>query len=165
MKKLIAIFMVTMMLVLAVGCSSNKGKRDPVLSEDLTKVLEKIYDTADLDDELKDYFKDYEQVKLDESNVESYLRSSDIKFKEGLCSVPMMNAIPYQLVLVRLDENADVEAVKKEIKENANPRKWVCVEADEVDVESIYNTILFLMCEKQDATPIKEAFMNLAEAK
>ena len=36
MKKLIAIFMVTMMLVLAVGCSSNKGKRDPVLSEDLT---------------------------------------------------------------------------------------------------------------------------------
>ena len=42
MKKLIAIFMVTMMLVLAVGCSSNKGKRDPVLSEDLTKVLEKI---------------------------------------------------------------------------------------------------------------------------
>ena len=118
MKKLIAIFMATMMLVLAVGCSSNKGKRDPVLSEDLTKVLEKIYDTADLDDELKDYFKDYEQVKLDESNVESYLGSSDIKFKEGLCSVPMMNAIPYQLVLVRLDENADVEAVKKEIKEN-----------------------------------------------
>ena len=159
MKKLIAIFMVTMMLVLAVGCSSNKGKRDPVLSEDLTKVLEKIYDTADLDDELKDYFKDYEQVKLDESNVESYLGSSDIKFKEGLCSVPMMNAIPYQLVLVRLDENADVEAV------NANPRKWVCVEADEVDVESIDNTILFLMGEKQDATPIKEAFMNLAEAK
>ena len=132
MKKLIAIFMATMMLVLAVGCSSNK---------------------------------DYEQVKLDESNVESYLGSSDIKFKEGLCSVPMMNAIPYQLVLVRLDENADVEAVKKEIKENANPRKWVCVEADEVDVESIDNTILFLMGEKQDATPIKEAFMNLAEAK
>ena len=55
--------------------------------------------------------------------------------------------------------------VKKEIKENANPRKWVCVEADEVDVESIDNTILFLMGEKQDATPIKEAFMNLAEAK
>ena len=27
------------------------------------------------------------------------------------------------------------------------------------------NTILFLMGEKQDATPIKEAFMNLAEAK
>lgn len=79
--------------------------------------------------------------------------------------MPMMNAIPYQLVLVRLDENADVEAVKKEIKENANPRKWVCVEADEVDVESIDNTILFLMGEKQDATPIKEAFMNLAEAK
>ena len=59
----------------------------------------------------------------------------------------------------------NAEQIAAQIKENANPRKWVCVEADEVDVESIDNTILFLMGEKQDATPIKEAFMNLAEAK
>ena len=45
----------------------------------------------------------------------------------------MMNAKPYELILLSLDENADVEAVKAQIKENA--------------------------------TPIKEAFMNLAQSK
>ena len=77
----------------------------------------------------------------------------------------MMSSIPYELVLLKLDENADVDAVKSTIKENANPRKWVCVEAEEVIVESIDNTVLFLMANKTEATPIKNAFMSLAEAK
>ena len=77
----------------------------------------------------------------------------------------MMNAKPYELILLRLDENADVEAVKAQIKENANPAKWVCVEAEEVVVENIDNTVLFLMANESEATPIKEAFMNLAQSK
>ena len=62
-------------------------------------------------------------------------------------------------------KDADVEAVKAQIKENANPAKWVCVEAEEVVVENIDNTVLFLMANESEATPIKEAFMNLAQSK
>ena len=53
MKKIITIFMATLMLFSLVGCGSKKVERDPVLSEDLTKVLEKIYETADLDEEFR----------------------------------------------------------------------------------------------------------------
>ncbi|MBU5335121.1 YgdI/YgdR family lipoprotein [Intestinibacter bartlettii] len=165
MKKIISIFMATIMLLSLVGCSSNKTKEDPVLSEDLTKVVEKIYDTADLDEELRGYLKEYENTKINKSNEEYYLGESDIDFKEGICSAPMMNAIAYELILLRLDENADVEAVKKELKENANPRKWVCVEAEEVVVENVGNVVLFLMGSKEEATPIKDAFLNLANSK
>ena len=77
----------------------------------------------------------------------------------------MMSSIPYELILLKLDENADVDAVKSAIKENANPKKWVCVEAEEVIVESIDNTVLFLMANEEVATPIKDAFMSLAEVK
>ena len=77
----------------------------------------------------------------------------------------MMNAKPYELILLRLDENADVEAVKAQIKENANPAKWVCVVAEEVVVENIDNIVLFLMTNESEATSIKEAFMNLAQSK
>ena len=41
MKKFISIFMATIMLLSLVGCSSNKTKSDSVLSEDLTKIVEK----------------------------------------------------------------------------------------------------------------------------
>ena len=55
--------------------------------------------------------------------------------------------------------------MKKQIKENANPRKWICVEAEEVVVENVGNVVLFLMADKEEATPIKEAFLNLANSK
>ena len=154
------------MLLSLVGCSSNKTKSDSVLSEDLTKIVEKIYETANFDDkEMNDYLKGYENITLDKSNADMYLGDSNIDFKEGICSEPSMNAIAYELVLLRLDDNADVEAVKKQIKENANPRKWICVEAEEVVVENVGNVVLFLMADKEEATPIKEAFLNLANSK
>ena len=110
MKKLIAIFMVTMMLVLAVGCSSNKGKRDPVLSEDLTKVLEKIYDTADLDDELKDYFKDYEQVKLDEYLCNVVSAEMPATFEQEALKAQAIVARTYTIykILNKKHDNADI---------------------------------------------------------
>ena len=51
MKKIITILISTLMIFSLVGCSSNKVERNPVLSEDLTKVLDKIYETADLDED------------------------------------------------------------------------------------------------------------------
>lgn len=165
MKKIITIVISTLMVLSLVGCSSSNVKRDPVLSEDLTKVLEKIYETADLDKEFEESLKYYQTVELNEENIQSYLGETDVKFTEGICSAPMMSSIPYELILLKLDENADVDAVKSAIKEHANPRKWVCVEAEEVIVESIDNTVLFLMANEEEPTPIKDAFMSLAEVK
>ena len=165
MKKIVTILISTLMIFTLVGCSSSKVERDPVLSEDLTKVLEKIYETADLDKDFKDSLQYYQTVELNEDNIQGYLGNTDVKLTEGICSAPMMSSIPYELILLKVDENADVDAVKSAIKENANPRKWVCVEAEEVVVENIDNTVLFLMANKTEAEPIKNAFMSLAEAK
>ncbi|WP_018592415.1 hypothetical protein [Terrisporobacter glycolicus] len=165
MKKIITIFITTLIIFSLVGCSSDKVDRDPVLSESLTKVLDKIYERADLDEEFRASLKHYETVELNKENIQGYIGDIDFKFAEGICSAPMMSSIPYELVLLKLDDNADVDKVKATIKENANPRKWVCVEAEEVIVESIDNTVLFLMANKTEASPIKDAFMSLSKVK
>ena len=65
-----------------------------------------------------------------------------------------------------LEENTkDVEAAKEQIKANANPRKWICVEAEKVVVENIGNTIFFLMASNEDAESITKSFNSLAETK
>lgn len=165
MKKIVTILISTLMIFTLVGCSSSKVDRDPVLSEDLTKVLERIYETADLDKEFKSSLEYYQTLELNEENIQGYLGNTDVTFTEGVCSAPMMSSIPYELILLKLDEKADVDEFKSSIKENANPRKWVCVEAEEVIVENIDNTVIFLMANKTEADPIKDAFMSLAEAK
>lgn len=165
MKKIITILLSSLILFSVVGCSSTNVKRDPVLSEDLSKVLETVYERADLDDDFREALQYYQTTKLDDANKDAYIENSDIKFTEGVVSAPLMSSIPYELVLLKLDENTDVELVKESLKENANPRKWMCVEAEDVIVESIDNTVLFLMANNPQATAIKDAFMSLAEVK
>lgn len=165
MKKIITILLSTLMVLSLVGCGSQKVERDPVLSEDLNKVLDKVYESANLNEEQKKALEFYQRTELNKENAEGFLGSNEIEFTEGLVSAPMMSSIPYELVLLKLDENADVESAKELIKKNANPRKWVCVEAEEVVVENIDNVIFFMMANKEDVNPTKDAFMSLSEAK
>ena len=163
MKKITILFMAMLMLLSMVGCGAKSSKSDPILSEDLNSILEKIYESADFDKEQKDAIMNYETTKLDESNAGYILGTEEVKFKEGILSAPLMNVIPYQLVLLRLEDGADIEATKEILSKNANPRKWVCVEAEEVVVENIDNVVLFMMANEEEATPIKNAFMNLSK--
>ena len=49
----------------------------------------------------------------------------------------MMSSIAYQCVLLRVSEDQDIEAAKKLLEENADPAKWICVEAESVVVENV----------------------------
>ena len=150
----------------------NKFIKSYIENKDKTPIKEWLNEELKLNlpdlsvDEIKSISDDIiSTIELNEENIELYLEETDVKFTEGICSAPMMSSIPYELILLKLDENADVDAVKSAIKENANLKKWVCVEAEEVIVESIDNTVLFLMANEDVATPIKDAFMSLAEVK
>lgn len=161
MKKIITLFTTTIMIFSLVGCSSSKVERDPVLSKDLTSVLEAIYEKADLSEDDRQALEYYATTKLDDSNVENYLGSLEIEFSEGICSSPMMSSVPYELILLRLDENADVNAAKELIKENANPKKWICVEAEEVYVLNKGNLVVLIMSDTDRANTIKDNFNKL----
>ena len=76
----------------------------------------------------------------------------------------MIGAIAYSVVLVRMEDGADIEAAKTAIKENVNPRKWVCVEVPEEDVivKSKGDLIILIMVENETLrTKIEEGFDNL----
>ena len=66
----------------------------------------------------------------------------------------------YQCVLLRVDE-ADVEAAKQLLKDNADPDKWVCVSAETTLIESRGNVIFFIMSGKNEAYVMNTAFQNL----
>ncbi len=64
---------------------------------------------------------------------------------------------------MRVSNGTDVEALKAEIREKADPRKWICVEVDpsDVRVESVGNLVLLIMAE--NSQKYSEAFYALAE--
>ena len=87
------------------------------------------------------------RTEVNDENKAYYFGTDDIEFKEALASEPMINAIAHSVVLVRLNEGQDAEEVKKTIKENVNPAKWVCVQVEEqnVHVESKGDLVILIM--------------------
>ena len=83
--------------------------------------------------------------------------NAEIKgFKEGVMFGPMMSSIAFVGYIFELPEGADVEAFKSTLKDSANLRWNVCVEAEELIVENEGNKVFFLMCPKSFEEPEAE---------
>ena len=63
---------------------------------------------------------------------------------------PMMGSIAFSMVMVRTAEGADVKAVAETMKDNIDPRKWICVEADDLQVVSYGDVIMLIMVDSQN---------------
>lgn len=103
-------------------------------------------------------------TEVNEENIEYYLGSTDIEFESALASEPGIGSIAHSVVLVKTKENADIKSIKTKIKENINPRKWVCVgvEDEDIVVESKGDLVLLLLIEDETTrNTIKDAFNNL----
>ena len=79
----------------------------------------------------------------------------NIKYNTGLDSAegltdaavfgPMMGSIAYSMVMVRVAEGADVKAIAEGMKTGIDPRKWICVEADDLQVVSYGDVVMLIM--------------------
>lgn len=75
--------------------------------------------------------------------------NAEIKgFEEGVVFMPMMGSIPFIGYIFDMPADADLEAFMTTLKESANMRWQVCVEAEEMVVEAIGDKVFFLMCKK-----------------
>ena len=67
-------------------------------------------------------------------------------YEECVMFGPMIGTIPFIGYVFTLAEDADVEAFKTLLSDNANLRWNICTTADELIVESDGNKVFFLMC-------------------
>ena len=156
MKKLIAITLCIALVLAMAACGSTQGGNAKLVDGTLSEIFAKIYENADVDS-LGTY-----EVPVDDTNKSGMLGTDAVSFVEGLASEAMIMTIPHSMVLLRIDENADVEKIKQLIRENVDPRKWICVgvEADQVIVDSIGDLVFLVMSE--NAAAYHESFLKLA---
>ena len=156
LKRLSLLLVVCVGLFLITGCGEKQKNVEGTLEELMTKVY------ADVKDEQKPMM--LMNTEVNEENIEYYLGASDIEYKEALASESGVGSIAHSVVLVRVEDNADIESIKSKIKEKVDPRKWICVgvEKDDVIVENKGNLIILIMVEDQATREtIKKGFDNL----
>ena len=69
-------------------------------------------------------------------------------FTECAAFAPMIGSIPFVGYVFELPEDADVDAFKKDLSDNANLRWNICVEAEEMATSVVGNKVFFVMCPK-----------------
>ena len=151
MKKLFLV------LLVMVACFGLTGCGNKNIEGSLEDIMEKVY--AGIADDQKPM--GLSNMEVTEETVEGFLGTDKIEYKEALASESMIGSIAHSVVLVRTKEGADVEKIKETIKEKVNPRKWICVEAEKVYVESKGDLIILIMSKKELADDIKANFENL----
>ena len=150
--KRILLFCCTLIVSLTLtGCGSQNV--EGTLEEIMTKVYSNLKE-----DETPMMLNN---IEVNEENIEMYLGVKDIEFEEALASESGVGSIAHSVVLLRVKDGADVEKIKEKIEDNVNPRKWICVEAEEVEVESKGNLILLVMSSEKVTDKIVDKFNDL----
>lgn len=152
MKRILIIFTALLITLGVTACESTKN-----VEGTLEDIMEKVY--ANIAEEDRPMM--LMNTEVNEENVEYYLGSENIEYEEALASESGVGSIAHSVVLVRVKDGADVEAIKTKIEESVDPRKWICVEAETVEVESKGNLIILIMSSEANAEKIENSFENL----
>lgn len=67
-------------------------------------------------------------------------------FEEGVMFAPMIGSVPFVGYVFTLPADADADAFVTGLKDNADLRWNICVEADELVAEANGNKVFFVMC-------------------
>lgn len=81
---------------------------------------------------------------------------------------PMTGSQAFSLVLVRVADGADPKEVARTMKENIDPRKWICAMADQVMAAGFGDTVMFIMVDSalgKTAQSYVDAFQDLCGGK
>jgi hypothetical protein len=95
-------------------------------------------------------------------NIEYFIGAKDIPFTSGFVSEPVFSGA-YSVVLLRMEEDADIAAAKTKIKAGVDPNKWICamVDPSDVIVTNIGDVVILIMANQSKG--LYEAFLSLAE--
>lgn len=147
MKKIISLILCLGLIL--TGCSNEQN-----LTLSVKEVVAQVYNGLEDLPELV-------EIEVTNENISYYLGIDNLDIKEGIASEPLRSCFAHSVVVVRVNNGVNVERVKKEIKENVNPRKWVCVGAEEVIVENKGDIIILIMANNKVASKLQTNFQKL----
>ena len=156
-KKKIALIVVAVVVVIAavVAAVLLMPKAEKNVEGTLEEIMTKVY--AGFGEDELPMLGNMPVDLTDPDSVTYYLGTSELSIKEALVREPMMGSIPHSVVLVRLNDAKDAEAAVAKIKESVNPRKWICVEAKNVIVESKGDLVILIMADSEGQTTAEVA--------
>ena len=143
MKKWIALMLVLALAVSMAACGSKaKTPLAGTMEENALKIME-IAPVEFMGGCIPVDLTDADSVKYF-TGLQSGEKLTDLAVYES-----MLGAQAFSLILARVADANDAEAVAKEMTDNIDTRKWICVGADEKIVAGYSDTVMLIMLDSQ----------------
>ena len=99
-------------------------------------------------------------------SIKSFTGLEDVSMlTEAAAYEPMMGSLAFSMVMVRTAAGADPKAVAEAMKSGVDPRKWICVEADDMKVAGVGDVVMLIMVSTtgdMTAQSFVDAFQSVA---
>lgn len=160
MKKILSVILTFAMLAsLLAACGGNSAEEDTKPAENVEGSMEELLNKV-LQEQPVEFAGGVTVLDLSDTSEEgqwalkSYtgLDSAD-SITEAAVYEPMMNAIAFSMVMVRVVPDGDGKAVAEAMKAGIDPRKWICVEADDLLVAGFGDVVMLIMVDSTRDTP------------
>ena len=151
---LILLAVISFVIFILVSGSGNKG------GFNTPKDINDIINTINKNN--KNVLPELETMKVDIKNIDEVTSYTGLKTNDGIesitVSVPVMTAQAYQVAIVKVKDNADVEKIKQEMLDNIDMRRWICVSAEQLYITNSGNIIFSVMADKDIAETVYNDF-------
>lgn len=150
---ILAVALITAGIVLAINANKPKSNVQITSAEDMQNLVNTVY--TGLEDNLPPTL----NTQIVDVNNADVLKSftgltSNENIDAVVASEPMIGAQAYSFVLVKVKDGADADSIAKEMSENIDTRKWICVQAEKLYATSVDNLVVLVMSSDEWATPV-----------
>lgn len=174
MKKVIAILLALVSILSFAACGGTADTETTTLAPettteapaaqlegDLKGIASKVIENTT---KIEMMLMDPDFVDFSDVDVAKYYIGVDPtdKVESAVYVDPAISSIPFSMCLIEAKEGVDIEALKNEVLETVNMRKWVCVEAEKLVVSNSGDTILMVMSTEEIADDVYNAFNIVA---
>lgn len=147
MKKMIALMLVMALAVSMTACGGKTAAADKTpLAGTMEENALKIMEIAPVE-----FMGTVIPVDMTDADTVWYFTglSSAEKITDVAVYESMMGSQAFSLIMVRVADATDAEAVAKEMTDNIDTRKWICVGADQKVVAGYGDAVMLIMLDSQ----------------
>lgn len=160
MKKILSAVLAVVLMFSLVACGSKGTGEEKNIEGTLSEIMAKITDVPSLETIM------VMEEEITKDNYTYNMKTEMVEGMQGLMSNAAIGSQAHSIVLIRLPKDADGDAIAKEILEkntDGTPSKWVCVEAEKVEVVRHGDLILFVQSWEETTGEVVAKFNELAK--
>lgn len=158
---IVIIAVVVIVVAVVMNQQKEKTKLGPINNiEDLTKIFEKVYEGQE--DKIPSVVT--EPIDTTDDNLVNMMTGlTNGKDLEYLAvSQPMIGSQAYSFVLAKVKDGVDASKIAKDMLENIDTARWVCVYAEKVYATNSGDVVCLVMSSEEWAKPIYDRFKEVA---